>query len=316
MRFISAVQCLTVVSHALAFKAIEAAFIAVASPKSTLFPVLIGHGSEADARFTVKSATQSETTPLTGLKIGTYWPNNSAQGLPNHNSYIMLLNDQTGELETVLEGGKVNAYRTAAADAVAAKYLARPDSTTLAVFGAGHQAFYEVDALLELLPITRVHIVNRDPTRAEDLRQHLLSKNIDARLSEAETACKAADIIVAATGARAPLFKAEWVKKGTHIASMGSDAQGKQELPPELFATARLFADLPEQSRTIGEFQHLATGPAGKEAAIAALGDVILGKVAGRSSVDEITIFDSSGIALQDLFIAAAIVNALGASGV
>lgn len=315
MRFISAAQCLTVVSHALAFEAIEAAFIAVASPKSTLFPVLIGHGSEANCRFTVKSATQSETTPLTGLKIGTYWPQNSAKGLPNHNSYIMLLNDRSGELETVLEGGKVNAYRTAAADAVAAKYLARPDSSALAIFGAGHQAFYEVDALLERLPITQVYIVNRDAGRAEKLRQYLLSKGIDARLSDAETACKAADIIVTATGSRSPLFAAEWVKPGTHIASMGSDAQGKQELPPALFANARLFADLPEQSRTIGEFQHLTAQPAGKETVIDALGDVILGKATGRSSRDEITIFDSSGIALQDLFIAAAIVNALGASG-
>ncbi len=209
----------------------------------------------------------------------------------------------------------MNAYRTAAADAVAAKYLARPDSSTLAIFGAGHQAFYEVDALLELLPITRVHIVNRDAARAEILRQHLLSKNIDARLSDAETACKAADIIVAATGSRAPLFKAEWVKSGSHIASMGSDAQGKQELPPELFAAARLFADLPEQSRTLGEFQHVDSGPASTAVTITALGDVILGKAEGRSSQDEITIFDSSGIALQDLFIAAAIVNALCASG-
>lgn len=272
MRFVSAAQCLTVVSHGLAFEAIQAAFIAVASPKSTLFPVLIGHGSEVDARFTVKSATQSVTTPLTGLKIGTYWPNNSAKGLPNHNSYIMLLNDQTGELETVVEGGKVNAYRTAAADAVAAKYLARPDSSTLTIFGAGHQAFYEADALLELLPITQVHIVNRGAARAESLLQHLLSKNIDARLSDAETACKAADIIVAATGSRAPLFKAEWVKSGTHIASMGSDAQGKQELPPALFATARLFADLPEQSRILGEFQHVDSGPASTAVTITALG--------------------------------------------
>ncbi|WP_369789980.1 ornithine cyclodeaminase family protein [Rouxiella sp. WC2420] len=311
MRFISAAECLTVVSHPLAFEAVEAAFIAVASAQSTLFPVLIGHGSETSSRFTVKSATQSVTTPLTGLKIGTYWPNNSAKGLPNHNSYIMLLNDETGELETVLEGGKVNAYRTAAADAVAAKYLARPDATRLAIFGAGHQAFYEVDALLEILPIAHVYIVNRDQTRAESLRQHLLNKGIDARLSDAETACKAADIIVTATGSRSPLFQAEWVKPGTHVASMGSDAQGKQELPAELFNQARLFADLPEQSRTIGEFQHLATQFAAKDTPVNAMGDVILGKTPGRSNRDEITVFDSSGIALQDLFIAAAIVNAL-----
>lgn len=307
MRFISAAECRPIVTHALAFEAIKASFIAVAAPESTLFPVLVGHGSEAGTRFTVKSATQSVTESLTGLKIGTYWTKNSEKGLPRHNSYILLLNDQTGELDTILEGGQVNAYRTAAADAVAATRLARRDASQLAIFGAGHQAYYEVDALLEQFPITCVHIVNRDREKAETFRQYLLAKGVKAVVSDAESASKAADILVTATGSTSPLFEAQWIKPGTYIASMGSDAKGKQELPPELFAKSLLFADLPEQSRIIGEFQHLLASSTG----VSAIGDVITGKCAGRTGDKEITIFDSSGIALQDLFIAAAIVAAL-----
>jgi len=315
MRFISAAQCLSIVTHKLAFDAIKTALIAVASPQSTLFPVLVGHGSDTTTRFGVKSATQSVTEPLSGLKIGTYWPKNSERGLPCHNSYILLLNDQTGELQTVIDGGKVNAYRTAAADAVAATVLARAESAQLAIFGAGHQAYYEVDALLERFPITSVHIVNRDPQKAENLRQYLLTKGVNATLSEAETACKAADIIVTATGSTSALFQADWIKPGTHIASMGSDAKGKQELPPELFTRARLFADLPEQSCTIGEFQHISTLREAPNITVTAIGEVILKQSEGRVNASDITIFDSSGVALQDLYIAAAIVAELDGVG-
>lgn len=315
MRFISAEQCRPVVTHRLAFEAIKAALVATASPASTLFPVVIGHGSEPGTRFTVKSATQSVNVPLTGLKVGTYWPKNSEHGLPRHNSYILLLDDDTGALNAVLEGGQVNAFRTAAADAVAAHYLARPDASRLVLFGAGHQAKYEAEALLERFPITDVLIVNRDRQKAEALCHALAEKGVNAGVSDAETACRTADIIVTVTGSTTPLFQAEWVKPGTHIASMGSDARGKQELPPALFARARLFADLPEQSRTLGEFQHAPRVSEHDDESITAIGNVIIGNAFGRRGPEEITIFDSSGVALQDLFIAAAILNALDNAG-
>jgi ornithine cyclodeaminase len=111
-------------------------------------------------------------------------------------------------------------------------------------------------------------------------------------------------MIVTATLATAPLFHAQWVQAGTHISSMGSDAKGKQELPPDLFNTAKLFCDLPEQSRRIGEFQH-----AGANVQLTAIGDVLSGKTTGRVSAEDITIFDSSGLSLQDRYIARAIIK-------
>jgi ornithine cyclodeaminase len=131
------------------------------------------------------------------------------------------------------------------------------------------------------------------------------SKGLPAEASRAEQACASADVIVTATLATAPLFHAQWVRAGTHISSMGSDATGKQELPPDLFHKARLFCDLPEQSRRIGEFQH-----ADAKVQLTAIGDVLSGKARGRVSADDITIFDSSGISLQDLYIAQAIIKA------
>jgi ornithine cyclodeaminase len=128
-----------------------------------------------------------------------------------------------------------------------------------------------------------------------DLRE----QGLDAASSSAEHACRSADIIVTATPARSPLFSAEWVRPGAHVASMGSDGPGKQELPPELFPKASLFCDLPSQSRNIGEFQHAAA-----DAELTAIGDVLLARRPGRRSPDEITIFDSSGLSLQDLYMA------------
>ncbi|WP_331327572.1 hypothetical protein [Methylobacterium fujisawaense] len=124
------------------------------------------------------------------------------------------------------------------------------------------------------------------------------------RAAAPREACAAADVIVTATPARAPLFEADWVRPGTHVAAMGADAKGKQELPPALLERAALFCDLPEQSRTIGEFQHAS---ADAQAGMRALGDVLRSGEGGRTDPEAITVFDSSGIALQDLTIARAI---------
>jgi ornithine cyclodeaminase len=209
----------------------------------------------------------------------------------------------------VIEAGTLNAYRTAAADAVAAEALAHPDAATLAIFGAGHQARYECTAVAKVRPIRRVLVVARNPAQATVMIAELAAQGITAEPASAEAACSAADIIVTATSATVPLFKAEWVRPGTHVASMGSDATGKQELPPELLAGATLFCDLPSQSRVIGEFQHAPDG-----ADLIAIGEVLAGRHPGRRSDQEITVFDSSGLSIQDLYIARHLLAKRGAS--
>jgi ornithine cyclodeaminase len=121
-----------------------------------------------------------------------------------------------------------------------------------------------------------------------------------ASVANAENACARADIVITVTPSRAPLFEAEWIRPGTHVAAMGADGAGKQELPPALFERASLFCDLPSQSVVIGEFQHFN----GDRDRIVQIGAVLGKQAPGRTSDDEITIFDSSGIALQDLYVA------------
>jgi ornithine cyclodeaminase len=128
-------------------------------------------------------------------------------------------------------------------------------------------------------------------------------------VTDAEEACARADVIVTATTARAdtpPLFQPGWVRPGTHISCMGADAPGKRELPPQLFSTARAFCDAPGQARRMGESQH---APA--QTVLTPLGEVLLGHAVGRRDDSDITIFDSSGIGLQDLYLGLALLKKL-----
>lgn len=301
MIYITEEQSAGLASHELAFGAVREALIAATSPTAASFPVVLGVTSDPQNRFTIKSASDHR---LAGLKVGSYFPTNDAISMPRHNSIILLFDQSSGRIGAIIEGRKLNAYRTAAANAVATDALARRDATVLALFGTGHQAQYEVAAIKRIRHLRKILVVGRDPARTRSFIADLGELGVAVEAVDAETACCAADIIVTATTANSPLFSAAWIGAGTHISSMGSDRTGKQELPPDLFADAKLFCDLPEQSRRIGEFQHAA-----QELPIVAIGDVLTGRAPGRTSVDSVTIFDSSGISLQDLYVAEALIK-------
>lgn len=305
MKFMSEEESAALVSHEMAFDAAREALVAVVDD-AVIFPAVLAHGSSPANRFSIKSAS---TASFAGLKVGSFWPGNQDRGLPRHNSLILLFDQDVGRIEWVIEAGKVNAYRTAAADAVAADVLAREDSSVLTVFGAGNQALYECLAIARVRPIRQVLVVARDKGRADAFIEALRGEGLQAAQAKAQDACEQADIVVTATSAREPLFDAGWIQPGTHVASMGSDAAGKQELPPALFERAALFCDHPAQAVVMGDLQYFA----GDRARIVALGDVLLGRASGRSSPDQVTVFDSSGIALQDLTIARSLVSARGA---
>ncbi len=306
MKFISEEQSSALVTHELALSAAREALIAAVSDRATVFPAVIAHGSQPHNRFTVKSGS---THDLAGLKVGSFWPGNPDRGLPRHNSITLLFDQDVGRIEWVIESGVVNAYRTAAVDAVAADQLARADASTMAIFGAGNQALYECVAVARIRPIQQILVVARDAAKAATFVAQLAEHGLAATKADPQDACEQADIVVTATPARAPLFEADWIKPGTYVAGMGSDAAGKQELPPALFDRATIFCDLPQQSRQIGEFQHYT----GDSQRLTALGHVLTGDAKGRTSPDEITVFDSSGIALQDLYTARHLVAAFEA---
>ncbi|MER9947291.1 ornithine cyclodeaminase family protein [Mesorhizobium sp. M0047] len=302
MIFITEAESSALVSHALAFKAVREALIAACLPAANSFPVVIGRGSASDARFTIKSASDPA---LAGLKVGSYFPSNDLQQMPRHSSITLLFDQSCGRIGTIVEGSRVNAYRTAAADAVATDALARQDACSLAIFGTGHQAFYEVEAISRIRELKSISVVGRSLEKAEALAARLRTNGLPARPGRPEQSCREADIVVTATTSREPLFEADWINQGTHISTMGSDGVGKQELPPRLFESARLCCDLPAQSREVGEFQH-----ARDSQELIAIGSVLSGARIGREDPDAVTVFDSSGISLQDLYMANEIVAA------
>ncbi|MFF7171398.1 ornithine cyclodeaminase family protein [Streptomyces pseudovenezuelae] len=295
------------VDEDLAMEAARAAFAATVD--GPVFPSLAVHGSDPRNRFTLKP---SASATHAGVKIGTYWPGNTEHELPRHHSTLLLLDQRTGRLAAVLEVGTANAYRTAAADALAVDLLARPDATTLAVFGTGHQAAYEVRAVSRVRAVGEVLVVGRTAGRAERTAAALAAQGHAARAAVAEEACARADVIITATTARAdapPLFDASWIRPGTHLSCMGADAPGKRELPPELFARARVFCDLPEQARRMGE-----CGQAPADTVLTPLAEVLTGRAEGRTDDSEITLFDSSGIGVQDLFLGLALLERMDIS--
>ena len=312
MIYISEEESAALVTHELAFEAVRQALVAAASDQSGVFPAVLGHSKDPTNRFSIKSGWSAE---LTGVKVGSFWSGNPAIGLPRHNSTIVLLDQRTGRLRAVIEAGKVNAYRTAAADAVAADLLARKNAKTLAVFGAGNQASYEIAALARIRPIAEVLVVSRPSERLDAFVEQVAQTGLNARATSAEEAVQAADVVVTATPSREPLFEASWVRPGTHVVSMGSDGPGKHELPTDLYPRASLFCDLVSQSIQIGDFQHAREAIEAGTLAVTQIGDVIEGRAPGRRSEEEITVFDSSGISLQDLFMADALIRAKAKQG-
>ena len=300
MKYLSDGTTAKLVDEDLALAAAREAFLAVASAE--LNPVVVGQAKGSGGRFTLKSGATQE---LVGVKVGSYWPENDRLQIPRHSSSIVLLDPATGRVQALIEAAAANAYRTAAADALAVTLLSREESEVLAVIGTGHQAFYEAAAIARVRPIQRVVVAGRDAGKASEFATRLFDKTgVPAAPSSIEQACKQADIITTATTATSPLFDASWIRKGTHISAMGADGPGKQELPSELLSAAVLFSDIETQSRSIGEFQHAATN-----ARITELGEVLAGRAPGRTDEEQITVFDSSGFAIQDLTLAAALMR-------
>ncbi|RVU35233.1 ornithine cyclodeaminase family protein [Hwanghaeella grinnelliae] len=307
MIYISEEESADLVTHDLAYEAVQQALAAAASEHCGVFPAVLGRSIVPTNTFSIKSGWSNN---LTGVKVGSFWSGNPARGLPRHNSTIMLLDQETGRLRAVIEAGQVNAFRTAAADAVAADLLAPKQARTLAIFGAGNQARYEVAALARIRPIDTVLVVARPSTGREAFVDLINGMGQIARAVPAEDAVRAADIVVTATPSREPLFDAAWVGPGTHLVSMGSDAPGKHELPSDLLPKARLFCDLPSQSTQIGDFQHSRELIEAGTLKVTPIGDVIEKRAPGRRTDEEITVFDSSGISLQDLYMADALIQA------
>lgn len=300
---VSEAACKAVIDRESAFSAVESVFAAMARGDAYNFPVIREAIGYADALYGFKSGFDRAGKAL-GLKSGGYWPGNEAKGLTNHQSTIFLFDPDTGKLRALVGGNYLTAVRTAAASAVSIAHLARKDSKVLGMIGAGHQSTFQLRAALEQRNFEKIVAWNENKDRLGNLQAIAEEAGIPFEAVEREQLGAEADVIITITSAFEPLLMKEWIKPGTHIACMGTDTKGKQEVDPALIAAATVFTDEIAQSITIGEAQHAVAQGLIKESDITPIGDVINGKHKGRSSDDEITIFDGTGVGLQDLAIA------------
>lgn len=303
MLIVSEETCKEVVGRSDAFAAVESVFSAMAEGDAYNFPVIreaIGH---ADALYGFKSGFDRAGLVL-GLKSGGYWPGNMERGLTNHQSTVFLFDPDTGQLQALVGGNYLTAVRTAAASSVSIAHLARKDAKVLGMVGAGHQAGFQLRAAAEQRDFEKVVAWNFHPDMLPKLGTVAEEIGLPFEAVEREQLGAEADVIISITSAHDPLMMKDWVKPGTHLACMGTDTKGKQEMDPELVAAATVFTDEIAQSTTIGEAQHAISNGLISDADITSIGEVINGTHPGRTSDSEITLFDGTGVGLQDLAVA------------
>lgn len=300
MHIVTEEACREVVGRGDAFAAVESVFAAMAGGDAYNFPVIREAIGYADALYGFKSGFDKAGLAL-GLKSGGYWPGNSAKGLTNHQSTVFLFDPDTGQLKALVGGNHLTAMRTAAASAVSIARLSRSDSSVLGMVGAGHQSAFQLRAAVEQRQFERIVAWNHHPEYLPKLESVAEEIGIPFEVVDRQALCAQADVIITITSAHEPLLQSEWIRPGTHIACMGTDTAGKQELEPAILANATCFTDEVEQSISIGEAQHATLMGLIKPDDITPIGDVINGRHLGRTNQEEITVFDGTGVGLQDL---------------
>jgi len=244
-----------------------------------------------------------EEQDITGVKIVNVHPDNHKEGLPTVMALVVLNSTATGAPLAVMDGTYLTDIRTGAAGGIAAKYLARPDSKVIGMVGTGNQARTQLLALAQVFDIEQVRITSMSMKECEAFATEMAPVvNCEMlRTSRVEDVCDC-DILVTTTPVRSPVVGSGWVNPGTHINAIGADAKGKEELDPQLLTRAKIVVDDIVQASHSGEVNiPLSTGVISGDDIYCELGEVIAGIKPGRMSDDEITIFDSTGLAIQDL---------------
>lgn len=296
--------CEQLVGRDLAFDAVQAVFGAMARGEARNFPVIREALGHADALYGFKSGFDRAGQVL-GVKSGGYWPGNMDRGLTNHQSTVFLFDPDTGRLSALVGGNYLTALRTAASSAVSIAHLARADAKVLGMVGAGHQSTFQLRAAAEQRAFEKVIAWNPHPDMLPRLAAVADEIGLGFEAVTPQELGAQADVIVTITSAFEPLLMKDWIKPGTHLACMGTDTKGKQEVDPALVAAASVFTDEVAQSVTIGEAQHAIANGSLTEQQITPIGAVINGDHPGRMSEDQITLFDGTGVGLQDLAVAA-----------
>jgi ornithine cyclodeaminase/alanine dehydrogenase-like protein (mu-crystallin family) len=251
------------------------------------------------------TAHRAGDAPVYALKAVAIFPENPRRGLDAHQGVVVLFSGEDGRVSGVVDASAITAIRTAAVSAVATRALAREGASTLAVLGAGVQAVAHIEAMACVMPLERVSIYSRRPEPAAQLAAATAERHgVDAgAAATAEDAVRDADVVVTATTAREPIVERGWFAPGAHINAVGSSIPTTRELDGATLATARLVVDARESTLNESGDLLLAVreGAVADGVALTELGDVLSGKEPGRTSADQLTVFISLGLAIEDL---------------
>lgn len=259
-----------------------------------------------------------EADDITGVKIVNVHPDNPQKGLPTVMATVLLNSTETGAPLTIMDGTYLTDMRTGAAGGVAAKYLARVDSSVLGLVGAGRQAQTQAMAVLENFDIDTIKVVSNHVPKSEQFKKDMEPIcGCDIVVKDSIEAVCDCDILVTTTPVRNPIVKSEWVKEGTHINAIGADAKGKEELDPLILKRAKIVIDDIRQAAHSGEINvPISEGIITEDSIYANLGEIVSGKKLGRTSDSEITVFDSTGLAIQDISTANLVFNKAKEAGI
>lgn len=237
-----------------------------------------------------------------GMKWVNVHPRNLSRGLPTIMAIIIYSDPETGYPLAVMDAADITAYRTGATAAIASKYLARSDARTLGVIGAGRQAYTQILAHMHLFDLDLVKVFDLSKAAIEKLIKALPQYHLKESSLE-ETA--ASDIVCTLTTAREPYLKRKWIVAGTHINAVGADAEGKEELEPSILKEAIVVVDDLRQASVAGEINvPVARGLFTIEEVYGTIGEIVSGRRQGRGDNNVITVFDSTGVAIEDVAVA------------
>ena len=240
-----------------------------------------------------------------GTKIITIFPDNAKLGLSSHVGLVLLFDSEIGFPLAVMDAGEVTAIRTAAASAVATRALARPDASHLAIVGTGEQAITHLEAVAKVRTLRTIRVWGRSPDKALSFaREHgpRLGLKIETA-STVEEAVRSADIICTVTASREPILNGAWLQKGAHVNLVGASQLTSREADDEVVTVSRFFVDSRVSARAeAGELRHaMDAGLVSESHVLGEIGEVLGGKVVGRTSHHDITVYKSLGVAAQDM---------------
>ncbi len=289
--------------------AVEDAFRQYALGNASPPGILGMHAKEGS--FHVKAGLLAADRPYFAAKLNANFPQNGARhGLPTIQGAVVLFDAEKGVPLAVMDSIAITALRTAAASAVAAKFLARGTVETLLICGCGGQAPAQLRAMLTVRRPRRILAYDRDAGKSAALAD-ALGGEIGAPMAAAPDladAVRSSDLVITCTTAQRYLITREMVRAGTFIAAVGADNENKQEIEPRLLAAAKVVTDLTEQACAIGDLHHaIVAGAMTRDAVHAEIGEVVAGRKPGRVGADEIIVFDSTGTGLQDVAAAVAV---------